>query len=463
MKKIASYRLALLFTILSSTLTPVISTASEALSMPPSLAPMLNAVMPAIVNISVQGELPGTAADDESEQQRLQQTPNTPAKPRKFEGLASGVIIDPEHGFIITNAHVIKNSSVINVTLHDGRHFTAKMLGLDPATDIAVVQIKAKHLQSLPLSDSNQLHVGDFAVAIGNPFGLNSYGTNQTATFGIISALGRSMQTPGSVSSFIQTDAAINPGNSGGALVNTKGELIGINTGIVAASPLSGNVGIGLAIPINMARTIMEQLIKYGSIHRGLMGIFVQHITPELASAFHLPNTDGGLVTQVNSGSPAAFAGLKAGDVITKINDQVITEAAQVKNIIGLLRVGSKANIEIFRDGKTSQLSVEVADVKGHEEKQQAQNPFLFGLALRNFELLDDAAAQGLIKGVQIVAISETSPAWRAGLVPADVITSANNQVVNTTHDLEKIATQSKNQLLLHVRRGGGSLYFLVK
>lgn len=427
-----------------------------------SLAPVLEKAMPAIVNVAVQGELPPIVEGKaQGRDQHARKSLGKP-RPRKFSGLGSGVILDPKHGYVITNAHVIKNSKTITVTLHDGRHFKAKLLGSDPSTDVAVLQIKATKLHALQISNSNSVKVGDFVVAIGNPFGLNYYGTNQTATFGIVSALGRSTLSPSGVSSFIQTDAAINPGNSGGALINVKGELIGINTGIIAASRLSGNVGIGLAIPINMAHTVMTQIIKYGSVHRGLMGVFVQHLTPELATAFDLPDTDGALVSQVNSDSPAEKAGLAAGDIIKSINGQKVTEAAQVKNIIGLLRVGSIVKMTIMRNGQSIHMQTKVTDLKNHEEKQQANNPFLFGLALRNFELLDDSSTHSIIKGAQIVAASENSPARRVGLLPGDVIISANKHSVGSIQELEKLASQSKKQLLLHVRRGAGSLFFLI-
>ncbi len=300
----------------------------------PSLSPVLASIMPAIVNVAVQGYLPNVPGADEEESVPL---PKMPQKGRKFESIGSGVIVDPKNGIIVTNDHVIRNANLITITLQDGRRLKARLIGGDSETDLAVLKIDAKNLKSLPIGDSDKLQVGDFVVAIGNPFGLNSFGNSQSATFGIVSALKRSDLNIEGVENFIQTDAAINPGNSGGALVNTKGELIGINTAIL--SPYGGNVGIGFAIPVNMAKDITEQIIKFGSIHRGMMGIFVQHLTPELAQSLGYPEGfQGALVSQVNENSPAELAGLKAGDIITQINDTKITQATQVKTTISLLR-----------------------------------------------------------------------------------------------------------------------------
>lgn len=425
----------------------------------PSLAPMLQQVMPAVVNVAVQGILPPTASSDDGKP-RKKGPRRRSGKPRKFESLGSGVVIDANKGYIITNAHVVANAKTITTTLNDGRRLKAKLIGADRDSDIAVLQVKAKNLASLKVGDSNDSRVGDFVVAIGNPFGLNSFGNSQTATFGIISALQRNDLNIEGVENFIQTDAAINPGNSGGALVNTRGELIGINTAII--TPFGGNVGIGFAIPIDMAKDVMQQLIKYGSIHRGLMGIFVQHLTPELANAFGLDDSvKGALVTQVNQDSPAEKAGLKTGDIIRNINGNTINDASQVKNIVGLLRVGSSIEMQVLRNKKLIKLHAVVTDVKQHEQNLQSKNPFLYGLALQNFD--QKSPLHGYVEGVQIVGASESSAGWRAGLRPGDVIIEANQVASKNINSLQQAATRSKTQMLVHLLRGSGSLFIVVK
>lgn len=429
----------------------------------PTMAPILKNAMPAIVNVAVQGTLPSTSspgtANDDDEEDDARPSPPGFLKPHKFQSIGSGVIIDPSSGIIITNDHVIRHANLITVTLNDGRRLKAKLVGSDSDTDVAVLKVEAKNLKSLPIGNSDKIEVGDFVVAIGNPFGLNSFGNSQSATFGIVSAMMRSDLNIEGIENFIQTDAAINPGNSGGALVNTKGELIGINTAIL--SPYGGNVGIGFAIPINMAKDVAQQIMKFGTVHRGLMGIFVQYLTPELAQAMGHPDTlQGALVSQVNENSPAETAGLKAGDIITQINDTKITQATQVKTTISLLRVDSDANITIIRNGKEIKLRVVVTDIKKHEQKLQANNPFLYGLALRNFE--QDSPLHGHINGVQIVGASENSAGWRAGLRPGDIIISANNKPTADTKALHDATHQKKEQLLVQVLRGAGALFILI-
>jgi serine protease Do len=428
----------------------------------PSLAPVLKMVMPAIVNVAVQGTAPGQffMSDPHGSADKRMPPPGMTPPPRKFSGIGSGVIIDPAHGLIVTNSHVIRNADEITITLNDGRHLKAKKIGEDPATDVAVLQVKPDHLQSLPVGNSDNVQVGDFVIAIGNPFGLNSLGNSQTATFGIVSANKRSDLNLEGIENFIQTDAAINPGNSGGALINTRGELVGINTGIL--SPSGGNIGIGFSIPINMVRDITEQILRYGSVQRGVMGVFVQHLTPELAMAMgYPPEQQGALIAQVNRDSTAQEAGVKVGDIITRINNTPITQASQVKATVSLLRAGSKANLHILRDGKDKDISVLVTDFKKHEQALQAENPFLYGLALRNFE--QDAPPAGYVKGVMVVGALESSAGFRAGLRPGDVIVSANRKSITQMDELQIIAKSTSKKLLLQVIRNDGALFVVVE
>lgn len=419
-----------------------------------SLAPMLEKAMPSVVNINIRGEIgddeslvnmPGPVSDDDGA--------NPPR--RKFESLGSGVIMDAEHGYIATNAHLLRKANVITVKLSDGRSFKAKLIGLDAPSDLAVIQIRADNLHALPFADSDKLHVGDFVAAIGNPFGLS-----QTVTSGIISGLQRNDLRIEGYENFIQTDAPINPGNSGGALVNMKGELIGINTAIL--TPMGGNIGISFAIPTNMAKSVTEQLIQYGTVRRGLMGVLVQNLTPELAAAFHISYTQGAVVTLVTPGSPAEKAGVQVGDIIQEVNGMQIKDSNQVRNIVGLLRAGSSLKVKVLRQNKTMNLSLETADPKAYQQESEAKYPFLFGVALRDF---DEQTASGRdIRGVEVVNLSQNSAAFAGGLGihPGDVILSANQQPVKNVAELKQIAQKSSDQLLLNVLRQGGALFVVL-
>jgi serine protease Do len=375
--------------------------------------------------------------------------------PRRFESLASGVIVDANNGYILTNAHALRDVKTITITLGDGRVFKAKLIGIDPPSDIAVLQIKADKLTAAELGNSDVLKVGDFVAAIGNPFGLS-----QTVTSGIVSGLQRSGLGIEGYENFIQTDASINPGNSGGALTNLKGEVIGINTAIIA--PAGGNVGIGFAIPINMARSVMAQLIKYGSVKRGLMGVYVQDLTPALANAFHVPDQLGGLVSQVAPASPAAAAGIQPGDIIQEVNGQTIQNGEQVRNIIGMLRVGSQINLKLLRDNKTVSLNITTADPEQYMQAYEQKNRYLHGLNLRDFH--EQVPSLGFVTGVQVMGAAEDSAAWLAGVRPGDVILSANQTSITSIEQLQKIADEAKQGLLLNVmQRGGGASFLFVK
>jgi serine protease Do/serine protease DegQ len=315
---------------------------------------MLERATPAVVNIATEGRirLPRNPLLDDPFFRHFFNLPNQPIE-RRTQSLGSGVVVDARGGYVVTNQHVIENAQTITVTLLDGRQLTAKVIGSDPDSDIAVIQIPANNLTALPLADSDTLRVGDFVVAIGNPFGLG-----QTVTSGIVSALGRTGLGIEGYEDFIQTDASINPGNSGGALVNLRGELVGINTAILA--PGGGNVGIGFAIPANMVSQLMTQIVKYGGVRRGQLGVTVQDLTPQLARSFGISETQGAVITQVQPNSGAARAGLKTGDVVTAINDKPVRSSGSLRNTIGLMQVGEEVRLDILRDGRAMAVTAKI-------------------------------------------------------------------------------------------------------
>lgn len=417
-----------------------------------SIAPMLTKVMPAVVNISVVGKIPVIQSENDSQSGNDKQPPRFGNK--KFSSFGSGVIVDAKKGIIITNAHVVKYADTITVTLNSGHQHPAQLIGTDPASDVALLKIEVDDLSELPLSDSDQLVVGDFVAAIGNPFGLE-----QTVTSGIVSGLQRSGLGIEGYEEFIQTDAPINPGNSGGALVDMEGNLIGINTAIM--SPAGGNIGIGFAIPANMAKSVMNQLLKYGQVQRGLVGVLVQPLTPKLAKALKSPRDQAAVVTQVSAHSPAATAGVKVGDIILQVNDTEIQNAAQIRNIIGLLRVGSTIKLKVARQGKIMNFTTRSTDPQAFAKKSEESNARLFGMNLNNFDQV--IPNRGHVKGVALIGVAEDSPAWKAGLRAGDVITAINT---NTTYTIEDVETQMQaNQnesLLLHILRSNGAMFVVL-
>jgi serine protease Do/serine protease DegQ len=322
-----------------------------------SIAPMLENVLPAVVNISTRTRTKVMRHPllDDPFFRRYFNIPNSPGRERQKQSLGSGVIVDAAKGYILTNHHVIEGADEITATLRDQRQFTAEVVGSDAEVDLALVRIKAKDLLALPVADSDKVRVGDFVVAVGSPFGLG-----QTVTYGIVSALGRSGLGIEGYEDFIQTDASINPGNSGGPLVNMNGELVGVNTAIVG--PSGGNIGIGFAIPGNMASIIMAQLSEHGEVRRGQLGIAIQDLTPELAQAFGLKRRDGAVVAQVTPNSAAEQAGLRRGDVIVSLDGRAIAGSSDLRNAIGLLRVGTRVEIGILRKGKQIMLQAVIAD-----------------------------------------------------------------------------------------------------
>jgi len=421
----------------------------------PSLAPMLDQITPAVVNIATEGKI------------QLRQSPlfadpffrrffNIPDQPieRRTQSLGSGVIVDAKRGLVLTNNHVIANADQVTVTLRDGRQLEAKIIGSDPETDVAVVQIPAENLTQVNPADSDHLRVGDFVVAIGNPFGLG-----QTVTSGIVSALGRSGLGIEGYEDFIQTDASINPGNSGGALVNLRGELVGINTAIFSQS--GGNIGIGFAIPINLARHIMDQLVDKGSVERGFVGIQVQNLTPDLAEAFGLNNLNGAVVNSVMPQSPADKAGMQPGDIIVGIDGKPVRNGNDAANQIGLTPVGDKINFEVLRNGKKLKLSAEVVSTQEAGSVAKAVNPLLEGVVVKDIER--DNPYFGRLPGVVVEDVGRGNVAWRSGLRGGDIITSVNHIVV---HDLEEFLLVSEKQqgnLLLRIVRGNAAAFLVIK
>ena len=459
MKNIFTRYLSRLFFISFSFFAPAINAAipadinGQAL---PSLAPMLEKVTPAVVNIASEGHI-------EQMQNPLFADPlfrrffNVPDQPleRKTTSLGSGVIVDAKRGLILTNNHVIANADQITVTLRDGRHEEAKVIGADPETDVAVIKIPAKDLIDIKTADSDKMRVGDFVVAIGNPFGLG-----QTVTSGIVSALSRSGLGIEGYEDFIQTDASINPGNSGGALVNLRGEIVGINTAIFSQS--GGNIGIGFAIPINLALQIMEQLVKTGEVKRGFLGVSMQDITPELAEAFGLDRQSGALITKVLDGSPADKAGLLAGDIILSSDGKEIKYANDLRNRIGLLPVGEKISFKILRNGKEKNIVVTVDEnTKFNTASRGAVNELLQGVTVSDIE--QGNPYYGKLEGVNVINVERGGIAWRSGLREGDIITSVNRVPVKNLQAFLSIVDKKEDSLLLRIVRGNTAAFLVIK
>jgi serine protease Do/serine protease DegQ len=409
------------------------------------------------VNISTEGhvELKSNPLLNDPFFQRFFNVPDAPRE-RKTQSLGSGVIVDAARGLVLTNNHVIANADQISVRLTDGRRFSAKLVGSDPETDVAVIQIKATGLVGLPLANSDRLRVGDFVVAIGNPFGLG-----QTVTSGIVSALARSGLGITGYEDLIQTDASINPGNSGGALVNLRGELVGINTAIYSQS--GGNIGIGFAIPMNMAEQVMEQLVKYGEISRGYLGAEMQNLDPDLAAAFGLEGRNGAVLVNILAGSPAEQAGLRAGDVVTAVNGRRVRDAADLRNHIGLMRVGDPVELQILGDRKPLNVRARV----GAREPATAsasggvRHPRLAGVSVADLD--EDSPAFGRINGVVVTRVASGTPAFKAGLRAGDIILSVNRDEVLDVQSFVAMVGRNKGQLLLGVMRGNRTAMMVIK
>jgi len=415
----------------------------------PTLAPMLEKTRPAVVNIAT------------TTHRRLQRTPlledpffrwffqEAPRyREREEQSLGSGIIVDASKGYVLTNNHVVNEADEIKVTLQDGRSFTARLLGKDPEMDIAVLQIPAEHLRALPWADSDKLRVGDFVVAIGSPFGLN-----QTVTSGIVSALGRSGLGIEGYENFIQTDASINPGNSGGPLVNLRGELVGINAAILA--PGGGNVGIGFAIPANIAHTIMHQIIKYGSVRQGVFGVRAQDVNGDLAQALGMKRPEGALITEVKPGSSAAEAGLQVGDVIIRIGQHKVSGSGDLRTQLGLARIGERVALTILRDGALKRISASIADPFASYIPGKQLSPALSGALLGEVK---DVSDLGENLGIAVGRLKEDSPAARIGLQEGDVIFQVNRHRVTNLKQLGELLARSHGIWQLKLRRGDSLL-----
>ena len=423
----------------------------------PSLAPMLEKVLPSVVSISVEGKQKSNAAqmdDDIPEEFKFFFGPDMfdrDRAPRNFKGLGSGAIINAEKGYVLTNNHVIKDADKITVQLHDGREFKAKVIGADEMSDVALIQVeKPKNLTALKLADSDKLRVGDFTVAIGNPFGLG-----QTVTSGIVSALGRSMGSDsGTYENYIQTDAAVNRGNSGGPLINLNGELIGINTAIL--SPSGGNAGIAFAIPSNMANNLVQQILEFGEVRRGMLGIKGGELNADLAQAFDIEAKKGAFINEVMPGSAADKAGLKAGDVITAINGQAISSFAEMRAKIATSGAGKEIDLTYLRDGKSNNAKVTLQSDDQTQTRANGLLPALDGAELNNYD------EKGM-KGVAITKIKPNSLAEQRGLKSGDVIIGINRQKVENLGQLRKILESKPSAIALNIIRGDSNFYLLVQ
>ncbi len=418
----------------------------------PSLAPMLAQVTPAVVNIATytqQVQRQNPLLQDPFFR-RFFDMPEQPRSQRRALSAGSGVIVNAGKGYVLTNHHVVGSADEIIVTLNDGRTFPAQLVGSDEQVDLAVLQIKPDNLTQIQIADSTGLAVGDFVVAIGNPFGLG-----QTVTSGIVSALGRSGLGIYGYEDFIQTDASINPGNSGGALVNLRGELVGINSAIIA--PAGGNVGIGFAIPTEIASVIMEQLIIHGEVRRGSLGVAFQDLTPELAEAFNLNVHQGALIAQVVEDSPADKAGLKPGDIVVAVDGRPIRAGADLRNRIGLKPVGQSMRVDYLRNGKTRQVEIVITESPQTTARGKELNAYFEGASLRDY-----LNPTGETVAVEVSEVDRRSVAYRLGLRPGDLIVAANRERVCSIDNLRAVIRNSRS-ILLQVQRGNTSFYLVIR
>jgi Do/DeqQ family serine protease len=413
----------------------------------PSLNPLLQKVTPAVVNVfsSTRVRVQTSPFFNDPFFRRFFDVPSMPRE-RVQRSLGSGVIVDADEGLILTNNHVIDDADEIAVTLEDGREFQAEFVGADRETDLAVIRIDADDLAALPLHDSDELRVGDFVVAVGNPFGLG-----QTVTSGIVSALGRAGLRGLEYQNFIQTDASINPGNSGGALVNLRGELVGINTAIF--TPSGGNVGIGFAIPASTADYVMGQLVEYGEVRRGSLGVVVQDLDAELRDALDLGRRDGAVITEVEPDSSADDAGLRPGDVILSLDDRRVDDSQSLRNIEGMLPIGRDVRIRYWRDGRERTARAEIVEDLDARIAGQRVDERLDGVVLVR---VPEGWAQRGVRGVVVEEVRRNTRAWEAGLREGDLIVAVNRERVRNLGDFRaQFPVAESRELALEIRRRG--------
>ena len=436
-----------------------VSDAQEIISVDrPGIAPVLEEVTPAVVNISVTGRaaVPQNPLLNDPYFRRFFDMPDQP-QTRPVQSAGSGVIIDTADGYILTNHHVVKDAEEVTIVLQDRREIPAKVIGSDAATDIALLQIDAAGLKAVPISDSDTLRVGDYVAAIGNPFGIG-----QTVTTGIVSALSRQTGiNADGYEDFIQTDASINPGNSGGALVDYKGNLVGINSAII--SPAGGNVGIGFAVPINMAMSIVEQLLEYGEIRRGMLGVRITDLTPDVVEALDLEVSAGAVVSSVEPDSPAQAAGIEAGDVIVAVDEHIIKSASDLRNTIGLTRAGEEVTIGLVRENRRLDFDVRIGNAGTTAEAgiRTDERSVLEGAQLSNIP--ESHEAYGEVQGVLVSAIEQGSRAYRSGLEAGDIITAVNRQPVSSRSQMLALLEDISGTVALNVRRGEQLLFLIVR
>ncbi len=415
----------------------------------PSLAPLVETASPAVVNIRVSQTVSSRNPLGDEAFRRFFGLPEQGPQSREVASAGSGVIVDALNGYILTNHHVVENADEIQISTLSGDLYDAEIVGSDAATDIAVIRVDATGLTEMPIGDSDAVRVGDFVLAIGNPFGLS-----HTVTSGIVSALGRSGISRDGYEDFIQTDASINPGNSGGALVNMRGELVGINSAIISRT--GGNVGIGFAVPSEIAQSIMRQILDFGEVRRGLLGVTIQTIDAEAAEALDATVTSGAMVTRVESGSAAEDAGLQLGDIIVSVNDEKISNASELRNTIGLMRSGDPVEITYIRDGDERTARTLLGEQQTVQNVGADIHP---GLAGAQFA---EAETNGRPVGVEVVEVAEGSPAAQRGLQSGDIITAVNRRKVETLAELNELAA-NRAILFLVVRRGDRSMMLQVR